>query len=229
MIAAVVTAGGVGSRMGAPGGKQFISLLGEPLLGYTLKAFEASLVEAIVVVVHETDIDRCRVEVVEKLGFSKVVSIVKGGVERQHSVANGLKALPLEAAIVAIHDGARPLVKPELINECIGALPGSDGVVPVVPLKDTLKVVAGDIVVRTMEKSELFLAQTPQVFSAEAITEAHERASREGFLGTDDASLIERYGGGVRVLAGDEENIKVTTPFDLVVAEAVLHRRMGRE
>ncbi|MCL4498821.1 MAG: 2-C-methyl-D-erythritol 4-phosphate cytidylyltransferase [Chloroflexi bacterium] len=225
MNVAVITAAGSGVRMGFPGGKQYLDLSGDPLLAHGIRAFESSpVIDTIVVVVNESDIPLCR-DIASRFAFRKVAAIVGGGAERQHSVYRGLEALPVGAERVAIHDGARPLVTPSLIELCFASLEGWEGVVPGVALKDTPKAVEGDSVVETLDRDRLRAAQTPQVFPFGVIIEAHRRARSEGFLGTDDASLVERIGGRVRLVQGSEDNIKITTPTDLVVAKAILGTR----
>lgn len=223
MRVAVIAAAGFGVRMGVPEGKQYFPLAGVPLLVHTIRAFElAPSVESTVVVVNRNDVDFCQREIVQKFGLGKVAKVVGGGVERQDSVARGLAALPRDASVVAIHDGARPLVTPGLIDACFNALSGWEGTVAAVPLKDTPKMVSGEMIVKTLERKEVWLAQTPQVFQVDVIREAHERAELEDFLGTDDASLVERLGGRIRLVPGSDENIKITTLSDLVIAEAIL-------
>ncbi len=223
MRAAIVAAAGYGARMGVAGGKQYLLLSGIPILARAVMALEASpSIEGIIIVVNEADVQRCRRDVVAKYRLGKVLDIVPGGPERQRSVSNGLSALPEKAEIVAVHDGARPLVAPSLVEECFEAVLGFDGAIPAIPAKDTPKVVAGDEVERTLNRDRIWLAQTPQVFFKEILVEAHRTAERDGFAGTDDASLVERIGGRVRIVRGSEENIKVTTPVDLVLAEAIL-------
>lgn len=222
----MITAAGKGARMGVEGGKQFIALGGVPMLAHAVRAFEeSSAVSQIVIVVDPENMERCRTEIVEAFGFEKVVAVAAGGDERQASVFNGLKALPSHTQAVAIHDGARPLVTPQLIEECFAELPGADGVIPAVPIKDTPKLVYGNIVGESLDRALVRAAQTPQVFLLDVARRAHERAHAEGFLGTDDASLVQRIGGRVKVVDGSEENLKITTPFDLLVAEAILKAR----
>lgn len=228
MIAAIVVAAGEGKRMGSAGGKQFISLAGKPLLAHTLQAFQdCGSIDRIVLVTREESVVYCRNEIVNQYGLDKVFKIIVGGIERQDSVYNGLRQLPEEASIAAIHDGARPLVTPDLIDRSVAALPGWDGVVVALPVVDTLKELeAGPKIGRTLERQKIYSAQTPQIFKLEALKSAYERAMLKAFYGTDDAALVERAGFRVRIVEGSPENIKVTTPVDLMVAEAILKARL---
>lgn len=228
MKAAIVAAAGRGLRMGMADGKQYLPLNGIPILARAVMALEASpSIEGIIIVVNEADIDRCHRDVVVKYRLGKVLDIVPGGPERQHSVSNGLRKLPKEAEKVAVHDGARPLVEPALVDACFEAVRDYDGAIAAVPVKDTPKVVTGEVVEKTLCRDKIWLAQTPQVFRVEILREAHRRAERDGFIGTDDASLVERIGGKVKIVLGSEENIKVTTSVDLLLAESILKSRPG--
>lgn len=222
---AVIPAAGMGRRMNAGINKQYLLLGGEPIVGRTIRILSGlDEIDEIVVVVPEAEISFCRSDVIERLGLRKVTGIVAGGSERQQSVYNAL--LSLDAAdddIVIIHDGVRPFVTKEMVTGVIDALRGgADGAVVAVPLKDTVKVVTGEEVVRTPDRSAMRLAQTPQGFRMRTILEAHRSAIRDGHLGTDDASLVERMGKRVVVVPGDYRNIKITTPEDLILAEAFL-------
>lgn len=230
MNVAIVAAAGKSERMGGMK-KQFMPLLGVPVLARTLLAFEHSPhIRKIIVVIEETDRKRFEDSIVAGFGLTKILEAVGGGEERQDSVLNGLRSLPGETSRVLVHDGARPLVTPELISGLIEALPNWQGVVAAVPLKDTIKRVGPEnAVVRTIEREDLWAAQTPQVFLPEVLMEAHQRARMDGFYGTDDSVLLERLGYKVRVIMGSYENIKITTPADLVIAEAILGLRSTKE
>lgn len=232
MNAAVIVAGGTGERSGLDGGKQLASVAGRPVLSHTIAAFSAcAAIDAIVVVVHPDRLEEYRVQAVDPVGSSKVVCITPGGDSRQESVARGLAGVPGDAGIIAVHDGARPLVTPSLIAEAIGALLADDaldGVVVGHPSYDTLKVVgARDRVTATLDRAVVWAAQTPQVFRASVLRRAHREAEAEGFHGTDDASLVERAGGSVGMLRGPRDNIKVTVPEDLLVVERLIKAREG--
>jgi 2-C-methyl-D-erythritol 4-phosphate cytidylyltransferase len=223
---ALIPAAGMGKRMGASINKQYLLLDGLPIVARTISVFERSpLIEAIYLVIPADEIPYCREHVVNACGFRKVVEIVPGGRERQNSVMNGLNAMRRQAAdddVVLIHDGVRPLISEELLQESIGIARRSDGALVAVPAKDTIKTVRDGMVVDTPPRESLWQAQTPQTFRFATIFEAHRAAEQEGFTGTDDASLVERRGGTVRIVRGDYRNIKITTPEDLVLAEAFL-------
>jgi 2-C-methyl-D-erythritol 4-phosphate cytidylyltransferase len=214
----------MGKRMGASINKQYLLLAGKPILAHTLESFQrAEFIDEIWLVVPVEEIDFCRAEVVEKFGFDKVRRIVAGGAERQNSVLNGLRAIDTAADdIILIHDGVRPFVTPAILRHCIEIAAVHDGALTAVPAKDTIKVVRDACSVATPPRETLWLAQTPQAFRYGIIRTAHEQAELEGFLGTDDASLLERLGKKVHIVIGDYRNIKITTPEDLVLAEAIL-------
>jgi len=224
-IFALLPAAGMGKRMGAGCNKQYLLLDGEPILAHTLRVFqEAPFIAGIYLVSPEQEIPFCRHEVVERYGFSKVQAIVAGGAERQHSVFNGLKAMQgVEPDdLVLIHDGVRPFVPVGVLEKAAQAADQFGAAVVAVPVKDTVKVARGGVVVETPPREELWLAQTPQAFRYGLISAAHQAAAAEGFLGTDDASLVERQGCQLHVVMGDYRNIKITTPEDMVLAEAFL-------
>jgi 2-C-methyl-D-erythritol 4-phosphate cytidylyltransferase len=227
-VIAVIVAGGSGERFGAMQGKQLARACGRPVLSWSVDAFRACpAVDAIVVVGHP---DRLA-EYETAVGGPKLVAVVAGGETRQDSVAAGLARLPLDAELVAVHDGARPLVTSAVIAEAVDSLradPSLAGVVVGHPVFDTLKRVGdGRGIAETVDREGLWAAQTPQVFRADRLREAYAKATAEGFLGTDDASLVERIGGTVVMVRGPRDNIKVTVPEDLVVVEAVLRARKG--
>lgn len=233
MNAAIIAAGGTGSRFGSADGKQLAQVAGEPLLVHTLRAFESCpAVDVIVVVADPERVDEYRRVAVEVAGASKVTCVVAGGQSRRASVAAGLAQLPEGADMVAVHDGARAAVTCDVITRAFDALaadPGLDGVVVGHPAFDTVKRVDRDAsVIDTPDRAHLWIAQTPQVFRAAALRAAHEQAASEGFDGTDDASLVERNGGRVAMVEGPRWNLKVTVPEDVAVLEALLAgRRQG--
>ncbi len=224
-LSALIPAAGMGRRMESSTNKQYLDLGGRPILAHTLALFEHDpLVARIVIVSPRDEIAYCRQEVVERFGFAKVEDIVPGGAERQDSVRNGLQALDCAADhVVLIHDGVRPLLPARLIaGVAAGAARSRGGCVVGVPVKDTVKQVVDGQIQGTPERTRLWLAQTPQAFLCRTIREAHEQAAREGFRGTDDASLVERLGLPVAMLQGSYRNIKITTPEDLILARAFL-------
>lgn len=233
MRAAIIVAGGSGERFGRDGGKQLALVAGRPVLAHSIAAFAAcGAIDAIVVVAHPERVEEYRREAVELVASEKVVAVVAGGDSRQASVAAGLRAVPPAAEVIVVHDGARPLVTPSLVEGAIAALEADAecaGVVVGHPAYDTLKLVDDDaVVVGTVDRSAFWVAQTPQVFRAEALRSAYARAAATEPAATDDASLVERDGGRVRMFAGPRDNIKVTVAEDLAVVEALLASRERR-
>ncbi len=233
-VVAIVPAAGIGKRFGADGKKLFQSLAGKPVVIWTLEMLQsAPEITEIIPVVREEDL-MLFAELIEDHGIRKTKLIVAGGKERQDSVYNGLKAVSDDNAIVLIHDGGRPFADHDMISSSIREIQDCDGAVAAVPVKDTIKEAdsietndGAPLVVRTLNRSVLYAVQTPQTFPFSVIMGAHEKAHQEQFLGTDDASLVERYGGKVRIVEGSYRNIKITTPEDLVVAEALLKSMKG--
>ena len=182
---------------------------------------------------HPDRVEEYRAEVVAPLGATKVIAVVPGGDTRQNSVASGLAAVPGEATLIAIHDGARPLVTPAIIDAAFDALEADlalDGIVVGHPSYDTLKSVDADgRIVGTPDRASLWAAQTPQVFRAALLREACARGVTDAILATDDSTLVERVGGVVRMLAGPRDNIKVTVADDLLLAERLLAARIEGE
>ncbi|HEX3032421.1 MAG TPA: 2-C-methyl-D-erythritol 4-phosphate cytidylyltransferase [Bacillota bacterium] len=230
-ILAIIPAAGQGKRMGNQVNKQFLCLAGLPILVHTLTAFEKhSEISGLVVVCREEEVEYCRTEIIEKYGLRKVFAVVAGGQERQQSVLNGLKAVAGQADYVLIHDGARPFVTADIINRSLAAAITTRAAVAAVPVKDTIKeATAGGLVTGTPDRARLWQVQTPQAFDYQLIRRAYDLAEAEGFLGTDDASLVERMGEPVKLVLGSYENIKVTTQEDLWLGEAILARRTNEQ
>ncbi len=226
MICAVIVAGGSGSRMRAPVRKQYLSLDGIPIIGHTLKAFDGCPeLDRIVLVLPEDDLERCRTEILDPLSLAHEVSLVAGGRRRQESVLKGIAALGRGDVTIMIHDGVRPFVRRSLIAACLEGVKASGACIPTVAATDTLKLVDVDgIIVDTLDRRRIQLAQTPQTFSLELIRKAHLLAEQRGFTATDDASVAEFAGATVKVVPGDRDNIKITTPLDLSLARAILAR-----
>ncbi len=220
-VAAVIVAAGRGQRMGGVD-KVLAELAGQPILAHSLAVFETcTAIDEIVLVLSERNLEQGR-RLVEDRGWSKVQSICTGGEERQDSVREGLLRLNGPAWVV-IHDGARPLVTEYLILCGLKEARERGAAVAAVPVKDTLKVVGSDLEVEsTPDRSTLWAVQTPQIFRYDLIREAYAHAKEPA---PDDAVLIERMGHRVRVFMGSYDNIKITTPEDLVVAEALMKRR----
>jgi 2-C-methyl-D-erythritol 4-phosphate cytidylyltransferase len=221
-ITAIVPAAGVGKRFGEGRNKPLADLCGKPLIIWTLETLGSlSEVNEIIPVIKETDIEDA-VELFEKHRIPKIKRIAPGGKERQDSVSHGLNLINDKKCIVLIHDGVRPLIEPHIVTDAVKQLKKCDGVIVGVPVKDTIKEVAQGDVRETLKRDLLWAVQTPQVFRYETIYHAYERAGRESFYSTDDSALVERYGGKVRVVMGSYTNIKITTPEDLMIAEAFL-------
>ncbi|OKO94201.1 2-C-methyl-D-erythritol 4-phosphate cytidylyltransferase [Geobacillus proteiniphilus] len=223
---AIVLAAGQGKRMNAGMNKQFLELGGEPLIVRTLEVFERDeRCVRIVLVVNPAERSRFE-QLLARFRIRKVAALADGGEERQHSVYNGLQALEGEE-IVLIHDGARPFVRVHHLHELVNAAVQYGAAIPAVRVKDTIKKANGLFVEQTIDRSSLWAVQTPQAFRLSLIMEAHKAAKQAGYLGTDDASLVERIGKPVKIIEGDYRNIKLTTPEDLLFAEAILASRMA--
>lgn len=221
---ALIAAAGKGQRMGGGVKKQFIPLMGIPLLLYTLRAFEEfEGVEHIYLILDEGDFEYCKGEIIQKYGIKKVVKLVPGGQLRQDSVWNGLEAMEGHCDIVIVHDGVRPFVSSGILKRLMAAMRDYQAVVTAIPTHDTIKRVdAAGNVVDTLQRDALFHIQTPQGFRYDVIKEAYERASREGAEGTDDAYFVERMGIRVKVIEGSPLNLKITTPDDIALANWIL-------
>ena len=231
--AAIIVAGGTGERLGVPGGKQLAEVAGRPVLSWSVSAFDAlPQVDLIIVVCHPDRVDEYRASAVDELGLVTPVLFAGGGETRQASVASGLGLVPKGTSFVLVHDGARPLITPGAIAATLQALqddPDADGAIVGHPVVDTLKVVDGRTIAETADRSRFWAVQTPQTFRAEALAAAYRAASAEGFVATDDASLVERAGGRVLVVDGPRDNIKVTVAEDLALVEAALLFRKDGE
>lgn len=224
---AIIPSAGMGRRMGSKK-KNYLALLDRPVLAHTLAAFEsAASIDAVILVVPPSDERFCTDEIVARYGFKKVIKIVAGGAERQDSVKNGILAAGAAFDIIAVHDGARPLVTPDIIDRTVAAAAESGAAIAAVAVKDTVKESSGGFVRRTVPRADLLSVQTPQVFQRPIIEKAFKTAYEEGFLGTDESSLVERAGMPVRVVEGSYENIKITTPEDMAYAECILKLRLG--
>ena len=225
-VSAIIVAAGGSTRMGTAGSKQFIPLLERPVIEYTLSAFQnCETISEIVVVSREQDAQQIK-EIADNNGFSKVKAVVNGGDSRAHSVKNGIAAASSGAEYYAIHDGARPLITVEEIERVCEAAFETGAATLGTPVTDTIKIVDGsDMIESTPLRSQLRAVQTPQVFESELYSFALDNAEDdlEGF--TDDCSLIEKMGGEVMVVEGNKENIKLTTPIDIIIAESILKSR----
>lgn len=216
---AVIVAAGSASRMGGID-KVMAKLHGEPMIVHTLRAFEAcDAVSEIVVVTREDLI----LPITGLTGaFPKVRAVVAGGKSRQESVHLGLNALSEKVKLAAVHDGARPLVTWQLIDRVVRAAGTYGAAAPAIPVKDTIKVVEGRVVKSTPDRAALFAVQTPQVFDFDLLRGALKKAEMDGTQVTDDCSAVENLGMAVKIVEGDERNLKVTTPMDLKIAEMIM-------
>ena len=224
---AIILAAGKGTRMNQEINKMYLPLKGKPIIAHTLEAFYSSaLIRGIVLVVSPGEEDIIKDQVLNIYPPRKAVKIVEGGAERQHSVYNGLKSLPEDTEIVAIHDGARPLITTEVIQRSFEVARQWGGAVAGMPVKDTIKKVDSHGKVKeTPDRSSLWLVQTPQTFRYPLIMEAHNKAKEDNFLATDDSTLVERLDKDVYMIEGGYDNLKVTTPEDIAIAEEILTTR----
>jgi len=219
---AVIVAAGSASRMGGID-KVMAPLGGEPMIKRTVRAFqECDAVSEVVIVTREDLIlpitNLCR-------EFPKVTAVVAGGKSRQESVGKGMNALSKDVKLAAVHDGARPLITWQLIDWVIRAANTYGAAAPAIPVKDTMKTVEGGIVVNTPERAKLRAVQTPQVFDIDLLRGALVKAKEDGAEVTDDCSAVERLGMKIKIVEGDEKNLKVTTPMDLKIAEMLLEEQ----
>ncbi len=238
---AIILAAGKGTRMGGDTFKQYMQIGSYPMIYYSLKAFSDSFVDEIVLVCGEGEEDYCSQEIVERYGFSKVKNIVTGGEERYHSVYNGLRALRCMAEgdgaepcdIVFIHDGARPLITEEILMRAYESVCEDHAVVVAVPAKDTIKLSDADgFCEETVRRDRAWLMQTPQVFDFYEIYDAYgklmeseEEIVKKGIPVTDDAMVLELFSDRkVRFVMGDYRNIKITTPEDLIIVDALMRK-----
>ncbi|MHB1128147.1 MAG: 2-C-methyl-D-erythritol 4-phosphate cytidylyltransferase [Bacillota bacterium] len=226
-VSAIVAAAGRGQRMGVGLSKQYLSLAKRPVLAHTLDLFErCTSVDEIIIVVSPDDLEYCRQNVVVPGKYKKIRQLIAGGEERQHSVYNGLVQVSQRCSLVVVHDGARPLLTLDILESVIDTAGREGAAIAAVPVKDTIKVGnAEGIVCATPERRNLWSVQTPQAFKKEILLEAYELARREKLIATDDASLVENLGYPVRLVEASYENLKITTPDDMWVAEAILKRR----
>jgi 2-C-methyl-D-erythritol 4-phosphate cytidylyltransferase len=225
-VIAIVPAAGIGRRLGPGSNKAFHIILGRPLIVWAIEVLERTEdIDEIIPVLKESDMEG-GLKVFDQYNFSKVRRVVQGGNQRQDSVYNGLRNIGVKPGIVLIHDGVRPLVEREKVKEAIHALGGYDGVILGVPVKDTVKHVENGMVSTTLRRDTLWAIQTPQVFLHDSLMAAYETAMEKTIYGTDDASLVERVGGKVKVVMGSYANIKITTPEDIPLAEFLLRQKI---
>jgi 2-C-methyl-D-erythritol 4-phosphate cytidylyltransferase len=222
---ALVPAAGSGTRMGGRQPKQYLLLGGAPLLVHTLRALaRCPSIEGAVVAVSEDRIGATQA-LLRRFRVPRVLAVVAGGEERQDSVRLGLETISSEAAWVVVHDAVRPMVTPDLVERVLAAARIPGAATCGWPVRETVKMVQDSVVAKTLPRDGLWLTQTPQAFRRELLREAHDKAAREGFRGTDDAMLVERLGGRVAMVEGLARNIKITTPEDLKTVRMLLGSR----
>ncbi len=232
-VVAIVLAAGSGRRMAQGVNKPFLEIGGQTVLERAIRAFErAKRVTEIIVVIKKAEVHRAQA-LIERCGFEKIRCVVEGGVKRQSSVYAGLQRTTADDAWILVHDGARPFITGDMIDDMVCALISKNesdiapknALILAVPSKDTIKQVEGGCVKATLDRSVLWNVQTPQGFDRRLLVEAHERAKIQGFTGTDDAALVERLGHSVYVRMGSYDNIKITTPEDLYFGDMILKKR----
>ncbi|WP_420264152.1 2-C-methyl-D-erythritol 4-phosphate cytidylyltransferase [Candidatus Magnetominusculus dajiuhuensis] len=225
---AIVPAAGAGSRFGSVTNKVFHPVGGRPVLIRVLEILDTSWsIDEVIVVFKDSD-KAAGTALIKKYGISKAKKIARGGLTRQESVFNALKLVDNKDSVVLIHDAARPFLSQELIISSLESLDGCEGVVSAVPLKDTIKEVRDGFAVKTLDRALLAAVATPQVFHYGTIFDAYKRAAADGLNFTDDTSAVEHYGGRIRIIPGDYNNIKITTPEDIVFADYLLSATVKR-
>jgi 2-C-methyl-D-erythritol 4-phosphate cytidylyltransferase len=225
MAIALIVAGGQGLRMQMTVRKQYLDLRGRPVLHHTLRVFDESpVIDRIVLAVPSSDLEFCLRTLVPDAGLVREVRVIEGGAERQQSVYNGLCAMEADPEdIVVIHDGVRPFVEPGHIEDCVRCARENGAAILAVPVSDTIKRADADgNIAQTIDRHGLWAAQTPQAFRYHLIRTAHDDAARRGLSATDDAALLEMKGLRVTLVPGSRNNIKITTPEDLLLAEALM-------
>lgn len=225
-ITAIILAGGSGKRMGGDIKKQYMLLAGYPVLYYSLKVFQESCVDEIILVTNEEEY--CQKEIIEKYHFHKVKHIVPGGAERYDSVYAGLIAAE-NCSYVLIHDGARPFVTQKMIEDSVEMVKTCHACVVGMPVKDTIKIAdEEDFAIKTPAREKVWQIQTPQTFSYSLILEAYEKILADSPNGITDDAMVVEYGrqSRVKLIQGSYENLKITTPEDIIIAEALLYKRI---
>lgn len=223
-IAAIIAAAGLGRRMGGRVPKPYLEIGGRPIICHTLDRFRAAKgLDEVIVVVESGRESSFQDEILARHGYLPHWRVVAGGSVRQESVTNGMEQIPAGCDVVVVHDGVRPFVTSAQIEEAAAAAARDGACIIAARIKETIKRVGSDgCIEETVDRERLFAAQTPQCFQRELLAEALARARRDGFVGTDEASLVERMGVRVTIVEGDARNIKITTPEDLAIAEGIL-------
>jgi 2-C-methyl-D-erythritol 4-phosphate cytidylyltransferase len=227
----LIPAAGMGRRMGSDRNKLLLQLLEQPLIAWTLQAAERSQQIQWIGLIGQSDDWTDFKDILETLQLRKPVQLILGGETRQESVFQGLQALPTEAKQVLIHDGARCLATPELLDRCAEATLKCSGLIAAIPVKDTIKVVAPQtkLIQSTPDRRHLWAAQTPQGFDVDILKHCHQQGKAQGWDVTDDAALFERCELPVQIVEGEETNLKITTPVDLAIAESILLQRFSKQ
>jgi len=224
-VAAIVVAAGQGTRFGSDIPKQFLLLQNRPLIVHTLERLQnAAVISQIVIVAGKDWVPYLGREIVGRFNFDKISAIVPGGKERQDSVLAGLQALPTPHEVVIVHDAVRPLFSLNLLERVITGCNTFDACVPGLPSRDTVKRIDGDRIVETVPRESLRLVQTPQAFRYQTLLQAFAQAAETNFYSTDEAALVEKFGGNVGWVEGEETNLKITTPRDLQIAEVFIRQ-----
>ena len=220
---AIIVAGGTGKRFNSEIPKQFLKLKGKPVLVYSLEKFEKSkLIDETILVIPQRFTNFCQQNIASKYRFKKISQFISGGPTRQASVYNGLLKVNKKCNLVLVHDGVRPLIDLKQIEAVIKLAQKTKAAILAVPVKETVKVVNKNMIVRTQDREKFHLAQTPQAFEYKLFLRAFEKAKKDRFTGTDCSSLVERLGVKVRIIEGSEKNIKITTNADFKLAEKIL-------
>jgi len=222
-VSAIIPAAGQGTRMGSSTPKQFLLLNGQPILHYTLRAFETcGCVNSVTLVMPENDLDLARKQ--WSKDYKIVKNIVAGGKERQDSVYNGFKALDADTDIVIVHDGVRPFATSDMIGRSIEAARQFGAAITAIPVSDTIKQVNDEgFVTRTVDRNGLWRVQTPQAFQYTILDQAFQKAKNDSYYGTDEASLLEYAGKKLKIIEGSELNVKITRKEDLILGEGILN------
>jgi 2-C-methyl-D-erythritol 4-phosphate cytidylyltransferase len=227
-VLAIVPAAGMGVRMGGGTPKQFLSLEGVPVFVHTLRKFAASeAIDGIFLALRPEEMERVRRQL-DPERLAKPVRLVAGGASRQETVSRALAEVPVETEIVVVHDAVRPFVDLHLIRQVVDAARRHGAAILGIPSVDTVKQVERQMILGTLPRERIVLAQTPQAFRAEILREAFARAAADGFIGTDESSLVERLGYNVTVLMGSDRNIKITKPSDLPLARLYIAQEKTR-
>lgn len=226
MICAIIAAAGQGKRMGSAINKVFLPLADKPVLAHTVLAACATKSVTNIIVTAAADEVQKVSELLTQLNLAVPWQVIAGGSERQHSIANALKHVPDNIEMIIVHDGARPLAQAALFDQAVAAAYKHQAVIVAVPVKDTIKSADNEgLVTGTPDRRTLWAVQTPQVFSAKLLRSAYEQAAKDRYVGTDDAALVERLGVKVKIVPGNYENLKITTPEDLYFAEVLLAKK----